>query len=278
MQISRLALSSLTVFLALLFITTSCSKADNLASEMILIPGGEFTLGRTVERGDEWYPGLYYIGSELPAHEVFVESFYIDKYETTVDSFEIFLKKTKRKYPATFTYKDYYKSGYPAQGMNWRDAYDYCKWVGKRLPTEVEWERAARGDDDRVFPWGNEFNRSALNYGYHSNPKKERSKDPYSYTSPVGRFPEGASPYGVMDMAGNLWEWTSSQYRPYPYVKDDGREDKPGRKDMISARGGAFDSWGGQLYTFYRMFPYPEDHGLDIGFRCAKDLEPVENK
>jgi formylglycine-generating enzyme required for sulfatase activity len=212
--------------------------------------------------------GEFWIGEEKVEHRVFVPEFQIARVPITNTQYQLFVQATGAQPP------EHWEDGLPPKGetshpvgyMRWHDTLAYCEWLGKvtgkaiRLPTEAEWEKAARGDKDkRVYPWGDKFasdncNSSELGLGN---------------TSPVGVFPAGASPYGVLDMAGNVWEWCSSLYKPYPYKSDDGRENPNTSSEAHHvARGGSFVHQPKILRCTYRL-KASDLHGKDLGFRVV---------
>ena len=220
-------------------------------AEMVLVPAGEFWMGR--EHAKAYY-------DERPRHQVALNDFYIDKYPVTNAQYGRFLKKAwLHLEPAHWTMKEYNQPDQPVVGVNWEDAQAYCRWAGKRLPTEAEWEKAARGPDGRRYPWGNEWDPTRANTA-EGEPRKP---------TPVGSYPTGASPYGAYDMAGNVWEWTSSLYKAYPYKADDGREDPRASGDRV-LRGGAWNNAAELTRASARLRYDPECRHNDIGFRCAK--------
>lgn len=231
-------------------------------SDMVLIPAGDFVMGSDANDGKIGFE----VGVDsMPKHTVSVKAFSIDRYEVTVGPYRRFVKATGHEPPAIW--EDYKKFGYPAPeddhpviDVNYYDAEAYCEWVGERLPTEAEWEKAARGTDGRIWPWGNQLDLNRLN--------SEDSKR--NWTTPVGRYAQGASPYGVYDMAGNAMEWTSSILQSYPGSV---RTIAPDEKFRI-LRGG---SWGMPANPFarpaHRSYRLAELAQPDFGFRCAKDAK-----
>jgi formylglycine-generating enzyme required for sulfatase activity len=236
---------------------------------MVSIPAGTFTMGR--EAGPE---------DERPTHQVALDEFAIDRTPVTNAQFALFLDALGAVNAMGERFFDFddadariHRQGekwvadpgfekHPVVEVSWLGARDYCAWLGRRLPTEAEWEKAARGTDDRRYPWGNrspDRTRAQFNAGW-------------SETKPVGSLPTGASPYGVLDLAGNVWEWVSSAYRPYPYRADDGREDLM-PSALRSTRGGGHDSPPEELTTTQRgrnLSRNPRAGHHNIGFRCAR--------
>jgi len=220
---------------------------------------------------------------ERPEHIVHLQAYRIDRLPVTNRDFSLFLNAIgpitgdgKRRYDfddhdarihrqgAKWLADDGYEL-HPVVEVSWQGAQDYCRWKNKRLPTEAEWEKAARGSDRRSYPWG------------HQTPDATRAQfgAPFNATAAVNAHPLGASPYGVIDMAGNAWEWVSSMYRPYPYRMDDGRED-PTPGPVRATRGGGHDSPADEITTTQRgryLSRNPRAGHHNIAFRCAADSD-----
>jgi len=227
------------------------------AGAMVSIPAGEFTMGS--QDGD---------ADERPAHKVYVDSFSIDVYEVTVGQYAEFLRSGEVRAPLDWkTINQSANQKRPVANVDWADAVAYCKWAGKRLPTEAEWEKAARGTDGRIYPWGNDPPTPL-----HANYGKMGSHD-YETLAPVGTLEAGKSPYGIYDMAGNVWEWVSDWY-DNDYYKNSPQQN-PGGPSMGGfkvIRGGSWTSSPRNLRSADRYWDPPSFRSLYFpGFRCAKN-------
>lgn len=241
--------------------------------EMVRVPAGEFLMGSDPAKDKDA------MDHEQPRHLVYLPEFYISKYPVTNVQYEAFVSVfAKESWPVTAP--RHWEGGgnidgkvppgyqnHPVVNVYYNDVVRFCEWLrretGKpfRLPTEVEWEKAARGTDGRIFPWGNEWDKSKLN-------SKEAG---LGGTTQVGSYPEGASPYGALDISGNVWAMCSSLMKPYPYKADNGREDLTSTREVIF-RGGSFDFDRKHARCAYRETGYT-DFCLDsAGFRVVVSM------
>lgn len=205
--------------------------------EMAKVPSGCFLMGNKLGRRDE-----------MPVHEVcFDRPFWIDRYEVS-----------NADYGAQGVFPG---DDRPRENLTWFEARDHCLRRGARLPTEAEWEYAARGPDSLYYPWGDQFIADYLVFDGNFN----------NETSSIGSRPEGVSWVGAYDMSGNVWEWVNSIYSPYPYDSDDGRENPDDRSSRRVYRGGlgSYIDYGTSATARFRVFP--DTRGWFIGFRCAQD-------
>ena len=235
---------------------------------LMYVPEGTFKMG--------WNDGKE---DEKPEHEVYLDAFWIDQTEVTVGQYHQCVDAGVCGHPepavnpmndGSATRQSYYDNenyyDYPVIFVNWSQAKTYCEWAGRRLPTEAEWEKAARGTDGRLYPWGNEEpNPSLLNYdGIIGD------------TTRVGSYPAGASPYGALDMAGNVWEWVNDWYDPQYYSKSPKQNPSgPETGYFFINRGGSFKKSEHSVRSTYRHWYIPPLLGSQIvahsydGFRCA---------
>lgn len=244
-----------SIFFSVIIIPSVKAKPDSIKpskTRMMYIPAGEFIMGSD----DRW-------SDEKPKHKRFVDAFYIDLYEVTNADYKKFVDSANHIPPYHWTSSNYPPElhNHPVVYVTWFDADEYCKWKGKRLPTEAEWEKAARGTDGRIYPWGKEFDPDKSN-----NPQKG-SKG----TEPVGSYENGKSPYGLYDMSGNVWEWTSSWYGPHPGNTEPSEE--YGKKYKVLKGGSWYDclfyGCGISAPTFNRGFFVPDTKNSSFGFRCV---------
>jgi len=297
--------------------TQDSSTGNENAVRMVKIPGGWFYMG--LEKGNL---------NERPEHEVYIDTFMIDKYEISAKEFAEFLNEKGNTEDKYFSHDDYstiigvsfvsdeavgtkktpekYSArkgleNYPANNVSWFGAEAYCRWKGKRLPTEAEWEKAARGDDRRVYPWGNSYPDAAK-----ANFNQKWEEKGFHVMVPVDSLDQGVSYYGVYNMSGNVWEWVNDWYRQnycdycMPDVdyymlagrftgleklpEDSGKNGKelpkpprnnpqgPAIGSFKVLRGGSwYDSYGELVIrSTYRYWFYPDDRYLNTGFRCAR--------
>jgi len=205
--------------------------------------------------------GVFQMGDEdTGIYPVNVDKFEIGRYEVTNRQYAQCMKAGICVGSAIAESKDLH----PVMNVTWYDAVAYCEWVGGRLPTEAEWEKAARGTDGRIYPWGENIDCSLANYW---------GKDGVCVgdTTPIGSYPDGVSPYGAYDMAGNVWEWTSSLYMGYPYDATDGREGLTSTDDRV-LRGGSWSSNDYYARSAFRDVSGPSYTSVNVGFRCARSL------
>jgi len=223
---------------------------------LVYVPAGKFTMGS--DNGEE---------DEKPAHTVTLDAFWIDQTEVTNGMYSICVKAGDCKEPSITTeYFDPNYANHPVVYVSWEDANAYCTWADRRLPTEAEWEKAASWNEvnqtKSIYPWGDNIDCSLANY-YDGN------KDCIGTTTAVGSYPDGASPYGAWDMAGNVSEWVSSLYQPYPYDANDGRENLSS-PDVRVIRGGAWFDLDLYVRSAYRDRGAADLSGGIFGFRCSR--------
>lgn len=242
---------------------TPTAIQDGMA--LVLVPSGEFVMGYNFVVHPVFTDRI----DAIPEHKVYLDSFYIDKTEVTNGMYALCVRAGRCTPPSITSsnrYTNYYGSSqynnYPVIYIRWNDANVYCQWAGRRLPTEAEWEKAARGTDGRAYPWGNAFPTSILlNFNFNIGD-----------TTPVDDYSIGASPYGVLNMAGNVWEWVADWYNENYYASSPSRNPQgPSSGQVRSIRGGGYgNTVTAEVRTTYRGGVNPNNGNPATGFRCAK--------
>jgi len=236
--------------------------------EMILIPAGEFRMGSDPQQDEHAHV------SEQPQHRLSLSDYYLAKTPVTNAQYSAFVRATGREAPEGWDWVYHTpprgQEDHPAVHVSWYDAVDYGPWLSEvtgrvyGLPSEAEWEKGARGIDNRIFPWGNQWDATRCNSGESALEK----------TTSVHAYPDGVSPYDLLDMAGNVWEWTRSLWGEYPYPTD--QPEQAWRENLKAARtrhrvqrGGAFHGFRRDVRCDSRRGDYPYNSGMHIGFRVV---------
>jgi len=235
--------------------TLSATITGQDGAPMVLVPAGEFTMGS--DEGDD---------DEQPVHRVVLDSFYLDTFEVTNGRFAKFVAAIQSEPPWGFADQEtpVVDAERPVRWVNWLEATGYCLWAGKRLPTEAEWEKAARGPEGRVYPWGNDPPTTAhAVFGL---------KEGDETVAPIGDHYLGRSPYGVQDLAGNLYEWVTDWYDDAFYASPPTRNPRgPVAGTTKVQRGGSYINSPYRLRGAFRTKSDPTEHDPHVGFRCAQD-------
>lgn len=272
------------------------ASISSSSGDMVLVPAGEFTMGASVEQGG--------LPDEQPMRLVYLGAFWIDRYEVTNATYWQFVQATDYQAPAnpsanlTLWEQNRPLPGieqHPVVNVSWLDAVAFCRWANKRLPTEAEWEKAARGIDGRTYPWGNEWSIDKANSasywagktvqfansaeweafwikGLGAEISKAKGLKGEILTLPVGSFPGGASPYGALDMAGNAAEWVQDWYNPNHYRSASLTNPQGPERGAIKAmRGGSWLKPAISLRTSDRDWGTMDSRPSGTGFRCARD-------
>ena len=256
--------------------STMLSDKDGMT--LVYVPAGEFTMGNKAEKGvaicksSGLSCSLGWFMYQEPPHKVYLDAFWVDQTEVTNAMYAACVKTGKCNVPdsnKSYTRENYYGNSefdnYPVIFVTWEDAKAYCAWSGRRLPTEAEWEKAARGTDERMYPWGNDPpNNDLVNY-------RHIRLD----TIAVGSIPKGVSPYGTLDTSGNVWEWVNDWYEETYYsVSPASNPLGPDSGTEHVLRGGAFGSGVYNTNATFRLISKPAETYAWFGFRCAMSALP----
>jgi cytochrome c-type biogenesis protein len=277
--------AALFVFFLISNATAESAKENSLEGQMVFIPAGHFILG-TQETDDAaealslGIPKPWY-ADETPEKKVFLKGFYIDQYEVTNRRYKKYVDDVGAEPPPNWKNNNYPEGQdkHPVAWVNWFDASNFCQWAGKHLPSEKQWERAARGTGGKKYPWGDAFDIKFANLA-HATGQKTKLKA-------VGNFPEGASAEGIHDLIGNVWEWVEDDYEPYPGNTYKSDYYNAGLKVIRGHSASDIGHFPGATYlsalekfarSGYRQYADPDEPGQDVGFRCVSNEKPAAFK
>jgi len=269
------------------FLTGTPAAAENarvnpLESQMVLIPAGHFKFG--TDQMDEASEALSmgipkpWYADESPQTKIFLQGFYIDQFEVTNDRYKIYVDDTGAIPPGNWADNNYPKGQdkHPVIWVTWFDAANFCEWAGKRLPSEKQWERVARGTEGSTYPWSNTFDINSANLAQATGKKTK--------LAPVGSFPKGANPEGVHDLIGNVWEWVNDDYAPYKGNTYNNEYYNAGLKVIRGHSASDIGHFPGPMYLAalekfsrggYRQYASPDEPAPDVGFRCVSTEKPA---
>ena len=286
---------AIVIPILILYTNSAVSEVNDAAQqvlttiEWVSIPEGTFLMGSTPEETKAAYEDAklrssmleqHTFHAELPRHPVYLSAYEISRYEITNAQYRAFVEATDRPMPRGHngekTWADETLNGdtQPVVGVTWFDAQAFAEWIGGSLPTEAQWERAARGAEGRTYPWGNTPPKARQ----HANFARR-----YNRPIPVGQFPKGESPNGIADLAGNVWEWCLDEYSPTFYQQHNGGTSQDPLnlrfRDVLRARvirGGAWDVGKAFLRSSLRFKFYPLDSTHTIGFRVVRPRPKIK--
>jgi formylglycine-generating enzyme required for sulfatase activity len=238
------------------FVSSAANGSEYIAPPLCDVPAGGFLFGSDPINDTGAYD------NELPQHSMGLTAYKIARYPVTVAEYACFVRAGQQE-PDNWQ-QQLGKPDHPVAHISWYDAVAYAQWLSAcagqpwRLPSEAEWEKATRGTDGRIYPWDDTFRRTRCN----------TSEGKRGGTTPVGSYPKGVSPYGALDMIGNVWEWTNSIIRPYPYDASDGREATESLEHRV-LRGGSWDFSAWEARAAFRFDFHPGAALDDFGFRLV---------
>lgn len=270
----------------LVFANNKAIAFSGTPENMVLVNAGGFTRGIDKKQ----YKAANIQGEkfkdESPSKMIYLPSYFIDKFEVSNEEYTKFIIATDYPAPAYWDHHKLNGSSQPVTGVNWFDASTYCMWANKRLPTEAEWEKAARGPAGFIYPWGNKLDSTKANFAKGKSGEKH-------ITDSIDSYPEGKSYYGAYNMAGNVFEWVHDWYDPNYYKSSSDIRNPQGPSLVFSTkkilnkyqkvndkkrviRGGSWFAPAASITTTHRFWnnPMNNSYGVGLGFRCARDKEP----